>query len=99
MKRFALYFLDPDPSWEITTDNGKDHTIQHFCGPMGLDGFFAGSACVLRSPVKARWTSQHTFEIDRSILGHSETKLWTPTFDGNNVYRRFQDAIAREIAD
>ena len=31
------------------------------------------------------------FEIDRRILGHSETQLWTLTFDGNKVDVSFEN--------
>jgi len=93
VKSFALHFFDQDSSWEITTDTGKDHAIQRFSGLMGLDGVFRKSppAPYGINAVKARWTGQRTFEIDRRILGHSETQLWTLTFDGNKVDVAFEN--------
>jgi hypothetical protein len=43
VKSFTLHFFDQDSSWEITTDTGKDHSIQRFSGLMGLDGVFRKS--------------------------------------------------------
>ena len=40
VKSFTLNFFDLDLSWEITTDTGKDHSVQRFSGLMGLDGVF-----------------------------------------------------------
>ena len=107
VKSFALHFFDQDSSWEITTDTGKDHSIQRFSGLMGLDGVFRKSppAPYGINAVKARWINQHTFEVDRRILGHSETQLWTLTFDGNKVDVAFENTdgtkarLHGEIAD
>jgi CubicO group peptidase (beta-lactamase class C family) len=93
VKSFALNFFDQDSSWEITTDTGKDHSIQRFSGLMGLDGVFRKSPPAFYgiNAVKGRWINQRTFEIDRHILGHSETQLWTLTFEGNKVDVNFQN--------
>jgi hypothetical protein len=107
VKSFALHFFDQDSSWEITTDTGKDHSIRRFSGLMGLDGVFRKSppAPYGINAVKARWINQHTFEVDRRILGHSETQLWTLTFEGNKVDVAFENTdgtkarLHGEIAD
>jgi CubicO group peptidase (beta-lactamase class C family) len=107
VKSFKLNLFGEDPSWEITTDTGKDHSIQRFSGLMGLDGVFRKSPPAFYgiNAVKARWIGQHTFEIDRRILGHSETQLWTLTFDGNKVDVAFENTdgfkthLHGEIAD
>jgi|SRR6185437_5866114 len=98
VKSFALHFFDQDSSWEITTDTGKDHSIQRFSGLMGLDGVFRKSPPAFYgiNAVKARWIKEHTFEIDRRILGHSDTQLWTLTFDGNKVEVAFEDTDGTE---
>jgi hypothetical protein len=107
VKSFALNFFDQDSSWEITTDTGKDHSIQRFSGLMGLDGIFRKSPPAFYgiNAVKGRWIGQRTFEIDRHILGHSETQLWTLTFEGHKVDVDFQNTdgfktqLHGEIAD
>jgi hypothetical protein len=107
VKSFALNLLGQDASWEITTDTGKDHAIQRFSGLMGLDGVFRRSPPAFYgiNAVKGRWINQHTLEIDRRILGHSETQLWALTFDGNKVDVSFQNTdgfrtqLHGEIAD
>jgi hypothetical protein len=60
---------------------------------MGLDGIFRRSPPAFYgiNAVKGRWINQHTFEIDRHILGHSETQLWALTFEGNKVDVSFQN--------
>jgi hypothetical protein len=107
VKSFTLHFFDQDSSWEITTDTGKDHSIRRFSGLMGLDGVFRKSppAPYGINAVKARWINQHTFEVDRRILGHSETQLWTLSFNGNKVDVAFENTdgtksrLHGEIAD
>jgi CubicO group peptidase (beta-lactamase class C family) len=93
VKSFTLNFFDQDSSWEITTDTGKDHAIQRFSGLMGLDGVFRKSPPAFYgiNAVKGRWINQHTFEVDRHILGHSDTQLWTLTFADNKVDVSFQN--------
>ena len=34
---------------------------------------------------KGRWLNEHTFEIERRVLGHGETQLWALTFEGDKV--------------
>jgi CubicO group peptidase (beta-lactamase class C family) len=94
VKSFTLNFLDSEPSWEITTDTGKpDRPTERFSGLMGLDGVFRTSppAYYGINAAKGRWLNEHTFAIERRILGRSETQTWTLAFDGDKVSVAFQN--------
>lgn len=93
VKSFTLNFFDQDSSWEIMADTGKDHTVQRFSGLMGLDGTFRKSPPAFYgiNAAKGRWINQHTFEIERRILGHSETQLWALSFEGSKVNVSFEN--------
>ena len=102
VKTFALNFLDPDSSWEITTDTGKpDNPIERFTGPMGLDGTFRRSlpAWYGINAVRGRWLNEHTFAVERRILGHSETQTWALSFSGDEVKVNFEntDGLKAEL--
>ena len=98
-KSFTLNFLDQDPSWEITTDTSKDHSIQRFSGLMGLDGVFRRSPPAFYgiNAAKGRWINAHTFEIERRILGHGETQTWALTFEGTKVGVRYEDTDGAQV--
>jgi CubicO group peptidase (beta-lactamase class C family) len=94
VKSFTLNFFDMDSSWEITTDTGNpDRPTERFSGLMGLDGVFRKSppAYYGINAAKGRWLNQHTFAIERRILGHSETQVWTLSFDGDKVNVAFEN--------
>jgi CubicO group peptidase (beta-lactamase class C family) len=93
VKTFKLNLFDDEPSWEITTETGKDHTPQRFFGVMGLDGTYRRSPPAFYgiNAVKGRWINQHSFEVDRRILGHSETQHWTLAFEGDKVEISFEN--------
>ncbi|QPF84344.1 serine hydrolase [Bradyrhizobium genosp. L] len=94
VKTFALNFVGSDSSWTITTETGKpDHPEQQFTGPMGLDGTFRTSAPAFYgiNAVRGRWLNEHTFALERRILGHGETQSWFLTFDGNKVSVAFEN--------
>jgi CubicO group peptidase (beta-lactamase class C family) len=94
VKTFSLNFFDTDSSWVITTDTGKpDRPAERFSGLMGLDGIFRKSppATYGIHAAKGRWLNEHTFAVERRILGHSETQTWTLTFDGNQVRVAFEN--------
>jgi hypothetical protein len=89
-----LNFFDSDSSWEITTDTGKpDRPTERFSGLMGLDGIFRKSppAYYGINAAKGRWLNEHTFAIERRILGHGETQMWALTFDGDKVSVNFEN--------
>jgi hypothetical protein len=94
IKTFTLNFFDSDSSWEITTDSrSPDRPIDRFSGLMGLDGFFRKSPPAFYgiNAAKGRWRNDRTFELERRILGHSETQLWALTFDGDKVTVNFEN--------
>jgi hypothetical protein len=41
--------------------------------------------------VKGHWVNARTFTVERWILGHSETQVWTLAFDGNKLTVNFED--------
>jgi hypothetical protein len=93
-KSFTLNLLDPDPSWEITTHTGKaDRPTERFTGLMGLDGRFRKSppAPYGINAARGRWINEHTFAMERRILGHGETDTWTLTFDGDKVTVNYEN--------
>lgn len=93
-KSFTLNFLDSDSSWVITTSTGKaDRPIDRFAGLVGLDGTFRKSppAGYGINAAKGRWISEHTFAMERRILGHGEIQTWTLTFDGDRVTVNFEN--------
>jgi len=94
VRSFTLNFFDSDSSWEITTDTGKpDRPTERFSGLMGLDGVFRKSAPAFYgiNAAKGRWLNDHTFAVERRILGHSETQSWTLAFDGDRVSIAFEN--------
>jgi len=94
IRTFLLNFFDSDSSWEITTSTGRaDVPIQRFSGLMGLDGIFRKSAPAFYgiNAAKGRWLNDHTFALERRILGHSETQSWTLSFEGNKVTVSLED--------
>jgi CubicO group peptidase (beta-lactamase class C family) len=94
VKTFTLNFFDSDSSWVITTDTGKsDRPTERFTGLMGLEGIFRKSppATYGINAAKGRWLNEHTFALERRILGHGETQIWTLTFDGKKVNVDFEN--------
>jgi hypothetical protein len=94
IKNFTLNFLETDTSWLITTETGKpDRPEEQFTGPMGLDGTFRTSPAATYgiNAARGRWLNEHTFALERRILGHGEVQTWTLAFDGNKVTVAFQN--------
>jgi hypothetical protein len=94
VKTFTLNFFDSDSSWVITTDTGKsDRPTERFTGLMGLDGIFRKSPPAIYgiNAAKGYWLNEHTFALERRILGHGETQIWTLTFDGKKVNVDFEN--------
>jgi CubicO group peptidase (beta-lactamase class C family) len=94
VKTFSLNFFESEPSWVITTSSGKpDQPTERVSGLMGLDGAFRNSPPgpygIYAS--KGRWLNEHTFSLERRILGHSETQTWTLTLDAEKVTVNFED--------
>ena len=94
IKTFVLNCFDSDSSWEITTDTGKsEQPTQRFSGLMGLDGIFRKSPPAFYgiNAAKGRWLNEHTFALERRILGHSETQRWVLAFEGDKVTVNFEN--------
>jgi hypothetical protein len=102
---------DPKPSYDIATyaqDSTKSGT--EFTGPIDLDGLcgkgdsssrgyndlFEGRPRVY--VLKGAWQDDHTFVIDRLILGEGPTQIWTLTFDGDKLNVRFKVGALPEIS-
>jgi hypothetical protein len=89
-----LNFFDSDSSWELTTTTGNTNVpIQRFSGLMGLDGISRKSPPAFYgiNAAKARWLNDHTFALERRILGHSETQTWTVSFEGAKATVRLEN--------
>ena len=94
IKTFVLNFFNSDSSWEITTDTGKsEQPTQRFSGLMGLDGIFRKSPPAFYgiNAAKGRWLNEHTFALERRILGHSETQRWVLAFEDDKVTVNFEN--------
>jgi hypothetical protein len=94
VKAFTLDFLDSDASWIRTTDTGQaDHPTDRVAVLVGLDGTYRRSrpAAYGINAARGRWINEHTFAIDRRILGHAETETWALTFYGDQVTVNFEN--------
>jgi CubicO group peptidase (beta-lactamase class C family) len=102
VKSFMLNFLDSDSSWMITTYTGNaERPTARFAGLVGLDGLFRKSppANYGINAAKGRWMNEHTFAMERRILGHGESQIWVLTFEGAKVTVNFEntDGFKAEI--
>jgi len=94
VRTLSLNFFDSDSSWEIITNTARPELpTQRFSGLMGLDGVFRKSPPAFYgiNAAKGRWLNEHTFALERRILGHGETQTWTLNFDGNKVTVNFEN--------
>ncbi|MCK1541597.1 serine hydrolase [Bradyrhizobium sp. 179] len=91
VKSFTLNFFDTDSSWLITSYAEKGP--RQFSGLMGLDGVYRKSppAPYGINAVRGRWLNERTFMVERRILGHGESQLWTLAFDGDKVTVNFEN--------
>jgi hypothetical protein len=99
VKAFSLNLVDPNPSWEYTIATQRlDRPTARFSGPIGLDGLFRkGSARYGIDAVKGSWLDDHTFVVDRRILGQGETQRWTLAFDGDTVDVKFESTDGAKV--
>jgi CubicO group peptidase (beta-lactamase class C family) len=91
VETLSLNLVDPNPSWELTaaTERLNRPTVR-FGGAIGLDGLFRKSSARYGiDAVKGSWLDDHTFVVERRILGHGETQKWTLAFDGDKVEIKF----------
>jgi CubicO group peptidase (beta-lactamase class C family) len=94
VKTFSLNLVGADPTWEITTATERlDRPTARYGGSIGLDGLFRKSpASYGVNAVKGNWLDDHTFEVERRILGHGETQKWILAFDGKAVDIHFESS-------
>jgi CubicO group peptidase (beta-lactamase class C family) len=99
VKTFSLNLADPNPSWEYTSASERlDRPTARFTGPIGIDGLFRkGSARYGIDAVKGSWLDDHTFVVERRILGHGEMQRWTLGFDGKKVNVKFESTDGAEV--
>jgi CubicO group peptidase (beta-lactamase class C family) len=99
VKTFSLDLVDPNPSWEITTATQRlDRPTARFGGSIGLDGLFRKSSARYGvNAVKGSWLDDHTFMVERRILGHGEMQRWTLAFDGKKVNVKFESTDGAEV--
>src|SRR3984957_4376700 len=99
VKTFSLNLVDPNPSWEYTSASERlDRPTARFTGPIGIDGLFRkGSARYGIDAVKGSWLDDHTFVVERRILGHGEMQRWTLGFDGKKVNVKFESTDGAKV--
>ncbi len=108
VKSLSLILSDPQPHYDIET-YGRDTTKSgpRFTGPIGLDGLFRkGEPTYLQAlairrvnAVKGTWQDDHTFAIDRLILGQGKpAERWTLKFDGEQLNVRVELGEGPEIS-
>jgi hypothetical protein len=95
LKSLSLILTDPQPHYDVeiyARDTNKSGP--RFTGPIGLDGRYRRGelthhgfgelpeGCPRVNAVKGTWQDDHTFVIDRLVLGQAEpAERWTLTFD------------------
>ena len=99
VRTFSLNLADPNPSWETTNDTRNlDRPTARNAGSIGLDGLFRKSPAAYGiNAVKGNWLDDHTFLIERRILGHGETQRWTLAFDGKKVDVKFESTDGAKV--
>jgi CubicO group peptidase (beta-lactamase class C family) len=99
LKSLSLNLTDPQPHYDMEIyATGATKSDPRLSGPIGLDGLYRkgelthtgfgdlaeGSTRV--NAVKGTWQDDHTFVIDRLVLGQWEpAERWTLTFDGEKL--------------
>jgi hypothetical protein len=95
------YTVGPNPSWEYTigTQRLDRPTAARFAGPIGLDGLFRKSSSTTNGidAVKGSWLDDHTFVVERRILGHADTQKWTLAFTGRKVDVTFESTDGAKL--
>jgi hypothetical protein len=99
VKTFSLNLVGPNPSWEYTVAAERlDRSTTRLTGLIGLDGLFRKSSTPYGiDAVKGSWLDDHTFVVERQILGHGETQRWMLTFDGNKADVTFESTDGAKV--
>jgi CubicO group peptidase (beta-lactamase class C family) len=102
LQSLSLIFTDPQPHYDIeiySTDASKSGP--GFTGPIGLDGLYRKGEPTDRgvNAVKGSWQHDHTFLIDRLVLGQWEPpERWILTFEGEKLNVRAKIGERPEIS-
>ena len=107
LKSLSLILTDPQPHYDMEL-YARDTTKPglKFTGPIGLDGLYRkGEPTYLQvlairmvNVVKGAWQDDHTFVIDRLILGQGKpAERWTLKFDGEKLNVRVELGEGPEI--
>ena len=112
VKSLSLILTDPQPHYDMET-YARDTTKSgpRFTGPIGLDGLYRKGELTDHgfdgrlegfprvNAVKGTWQDDHTFVIDRLILGQGRpAERWTLTFDGEKLNVRVKLGDGDEIS-
>jgi len=107
MKLLSLILNDPKPHYDVEI-YARDATKSgpRLTGPIGLDGLYRkGEPSYLQAlgirainAVKGTWQDDHTFVIDRLILGQGRpAERWTLKFNGEKLNVRVEPGEGPEI--
>jgi CubicO group peptidase (beta-lactamase class C family) len=102
LKSLSLILTDPQPHYDVEI-YARDATKSgpRFTGPIGLDGLYRKGEPTDRgvNAVKGAWQDDHTFLIDRLVLGQWEPpERWTLTFEGEKLNVRAKIGERPEIS-
>src|SRR5271166_50467 len=108
VKSLSLILTDKQPHYDMETyARDANKSGFRFTGPIGLDGLYRKGEptslqeLVIRgvNAVKGTWQDDHTFVIDRLILGQGKpAERWTLTFDGEKLNARVKLGDGDEIS-
>ncbi len=104
VKSLSLIFADPQPHYDIVAyARNATKSDPRFTGPIGLDGLYRNGELTRHgfanrlegvprvNAVKGTWQDDHTFVIDRLVLGQGvPAERWTLTFDGEKLNVRLK---------
>jgi CubicO group peptidase (beta-lactamase class C family) len=95
VRSLTLTLVGAAPSWEVIEVPAQaDAPAPRFAGPIGLDGRFRVGPETRHgvNATKGYWLNDRTFAVERRVLGHGETQLWTLRFDGTKLDFHFADS-------
>jgi CubicO group peptidase (beta-lactamase class C family) len=112
VKSLSLILTDPQPRYEMEAyPRGATKSGLRFTGPIGLDGLYRKGERIdygfdgrigsfpRVNAVKGTWQDDHTFVIDRLVLGLAQPpEKWTLTFDGDKLNVRIKSGGQPEIS-